>query len=56
VSGHQIVFAVAADLVLTDGRVDGREQALVDRLRVALNVDTETTRKIVEVLHIKNRG
>jgi uncharacterized tellurite resistance protein B-like protein len=50
------VFAVAADLVLADGRVDGREKAFVDQLQAALPVDDATAVKIVEVLIIKNRG
>jgi hypothetical protein len=50
------VFAVAADLVLADGRVDGREKAFVDQLQAALHVDDATAVKIVEVLIIKNRG
>jgi hypothetical protein len=50
------VFAVVADLVLADGRVDGREKAFVDQLQAALHVDDATAVKIVEVLIIKNRG
>jgi hypothetical protein len=50
------VFAVAADLVLADGRVDAREKSFVDQLQAALRVDDATALKIVEVLLIKNRG
>ena len=50
------VFAVAADLVLADGRIDGREKTFVDQLQGALSVDDATALKIVEVLLIKNRA
>jgi hypothetical protein len=50
------VFAVAADLVLADARIDGREKAFVDHLQAALKVDDATALKIVEVLIIKNRA
>lgn len=50
------VFAVAADLVLSDGRIEGHEKAFVDQLQSALEVDDGTALKIVEVLLIKNRA
>jgi uncharacterized tellurite resistance protein B-like protein len=50
------VFAIAADLVLADGRIDGREKAFIDQLHAALGVDEQMAVKIVEVLLIKNRG
>jgi uncharacterized membrane protein YebE (DUF533 family) len=50
------VFAIAADLVLADGRIDGREKAFIDQLQAALGVDENIAVKIVEVLLIKNRG
>jgi hypothetical protein len=50
------VFAVAADLVLADARIDGREKVFVDQLQVALDIDDATALKIVEVLLIKNRA
>jgi uncharacterized membrane protein YebE (DUF533 family) len=50
------VFAVAADLVLADARIDRREKAFVDHLQAALKVDDATALKIVEVLIIKNRA
>jgi hypothetical protein len=50
------VFAVATDLILADGRIDGREKAFVDQLRSALDVDDATALQIVEVMLVKNRG
>ena len=50
------VFAVATDLVLSDGRIEGHEKAFVDQLQSALKVDDGTAQKIVEVLLIKNRA
>jgi hypothetical protein len=49
------VFAVATDLVLSDGRLEGHEKVFVDQLQSALQVDDGTALKIVEVLLIKNR-
>jgi hypothetical protein len=50
------VFAIATDLVLADGGIDGREQAFIDQLQTALGVNEDLAVKIVEVLLIKNRG
>jgi tellurite resistance protein len=49
-------FALAVDLMLSDGRLTTREQRFADELRVALDVDREMTGKIVDVLTIKNAG
>jgi hypothetical protein len=50
------VFALATDLVLTDGRMGDREKVFIDELQAVLRIDDATTEKIVEVLLIKNRG
>ena len=50
------VFAVATDLVLADGRIEGREKSFIDQLQAALQLDDATALKIVEVLLIKNRA
>jgi hypothetical protein len=49
-------FAVAADLMLSDGRLSPNEQRFTDELRVLLNVERDTAAKIVEVLMVKNAG
>lgn len=53
---HATVFAVAVDLVLSDGRVEARERAYIDSLQTSLGVDEATALRIVEVLLIKNRA
>ena len=53
---HATAFAVAVDLVFSDGRVEAREKAYVDALQRALGLDDATALKIVEVLLIKNRA
>jgi hypothetical protein len=53
---HATVFAVAVDLVFSDGRVAARERAYIDSLQTALGVDDATALRIVEVLLIKNRA
>lgn len=49
-------FALAADLVLADGRIGDKEKAFIDELQVVLQIDEATAVKIVDVLLIKNRG
>jgi hypothetical protein len=53
---HATTFALAMDLVLADGRLGDRENALVDTLQSALRIDGDLARKIVDVLLIKNRA
>jgi hypothetical protein len=53
---HATVFAVAVDLVFSDGRVEARERDYIDSLQTALGVDDATALRIVEVLLIKNRA
>jgi hypothetical protein len=50
------VFALATDLVLTDGRLGDREKVFIDELQAVLRIDDAMTKKIIEVLLIKNRG
>ncbi len=49
-------FAVAVDLMLSDGRLTTNEQRFAEELRVLLNVDQEMAAKVVDVLTIKNAG
>lgn len=49
-------FAVAADMVLTDGTLADEEQVFLDRLRDALAVSAETAEMLVQAMAIKNRG
>lgn len=49
-------FAVAVDLMLSDGRLTANEQRFADELRGMLNVGHEMAAKIFDVLTIKNAG
>lgn len=49
-------FAVAVDLMLSDGRLTANEQKFADALGGLLNVEREIAVKIVDVLTIKNAG
>jgi len=49
-------FALAIDLILADGRLDSRENALIDQLQDALRLDSALAGRIVEVLLIKNKA
>lgn len=49
-------FALATDLVLSDGRLGSRESTLLDELQGTLGIADDLARKIIEVLLIKNRA
>ena len=49
-------FALAADLVLADGRIGDREKTFIDELQTVLLIDDATALKIVDVMLIKNHG
>jgi hypothetical protein len=49
-------FAVATDLILSDGMVTDQEQEFLDQLHFDLGIPKETALKITEVMMIKNRG
>lgn len=53
---HATTFALALDLVLADGRLGDRENAVVDKLQSALQIDADLARRVVDVLLIKNRA
>lgn len=50
------VFAIATDLVLTDGTVTDAEQAFLQELYQILDISDEMALSIVEVMKIKNQG
>ena len=50
------MFALAVDLVLADGCLGSPENSFIDHLQGALQIDGELSRKIVDVLLIKNRA
>ncbi len=49
-------FAVAVDLMLSDGRLSPREEGFADELRTLLSVERDTAARIVDVLSTKNAG
>ncbi|MDJ0695697.1 tellurite resistance TerB family protein [Mastigocoleus sp. MO_188.B34] len=49
-------FAVATDLVLSDSVVSEEERSFLNDLHQALNIDTTTATKIVEIMTIKNQA
>jgi tellurite resistance protein len=49
-------FAVAIDLMLSDGRLSPKEEDFADELRTLLNVERDTAVRIVDVLLMKNAG
>lgn len=49
-------FAVATDMIFSDGSVEEEEQRLVEKLQRDLGVPDELASKIVEVLALKNQG
>jgi len=49
-------FAIATDLVLTDGTVTEAEQAFLNELYQVLDISDEMALSIVEVMKIKNQG
>ncbi|RUT04592.1 hypothetical protein DSM106972_041610 [Dulcicalothrix desertica PCC 7102] len=57
---QETVFAVAADLVLSDGYVTELEQSFLDDflddLYQSLNISDKTATRIVKVMIIENRG
>ncbi len=53
---RESAFAVATDLILSDGIVTEQEQQFLNQLYQALEITDEIATKIVEVMMIKNRG
>jgi tellurite resistance protein len=49
-------FAIATDLILSDGTVTPQEQGFLDDLYRILEIPEETALQIVKVMAIKNRG
>jgi tellurite resistance protein len=51
---RRAAFAVAADLVLVDGRLQRSEERFLGGLAADLGLDRETARRILDVMRIKN--
>jgi tellurite resistance protein len=53
---NSTAFAIAVDLVFSDGNVAAEEKAFIDDLRRILMIPDDLALKIVEVMTIKNQG
>ncbi|MEM7756871.1 MAG: tellurite resistance TerB family protein [Cyanobacteria bacterium P01_A01_bin.40] len=53
---HETVFAVATDLLLSDGEVSDKEEYILSKLCNCLSIDQDKVNKIIEVMIIKNKG
>ena len=51
---RRAAYAVAADLVLVDGRLEAAERRYLEELGTMLKVEGDEARKIVEVMLLKN--
>lgn len=49
-------FAVATDMIFSDGSVEEEETSLLEKLQRSLGISDEVAAKIVEVIELKNRG
>lgn len=47
-------FALAADLVLADGKIEPSERRFLDRLAADLQLDSQTAGQIRDVMLVKN--
>ncbi|MBD0267030.1 tellurite resistance TerB family protein [Pseudanabaena sp. FACHB-2040] len=53
---RETAFAIATDLVLSDGTVAPQEQSFLDDLYRILEIPGDMALQIVQVMNIKNRG
>jgi tellurite resistance protein len=47
-------FAIVADLLLADGKIDARERTFLRRLAVDLDIDPRLARQVMEAMLVKN--
>lgn len=52
----QTAFALAADLLMSDGHVAPEEKSFLEKIQKRLDVADDVALRIVEVIAIKNRG
>jgi hypothetical protein len=48
-------FAIVADLLLADGKIDARERRFLQRLAVNFNIRARRAEQVIEVMLVKNR-
>jgi hypothetical protein len=47
-------FALDADLLLADGKIDGRERRFLQRLAVNLDIPTKIATDVIDAMLLKN--
>ena len=47
-------FAIVADLLLADGKIDARERRFLHRLAVDLNIRSRVARQLIDAMLVKN--
>ena len=47
-------FAIVADLLLADGRIDARERKFLQRLAVNFNIRARVANHVIEAMLVKN--
>ena len=53
---HETAFAVATDLILSDGEVSEAEEYILQKICSRLSISKDKVNKIIEVMIIKNKG
>ena len=53
---RETAFAMATDLMFSDGEVDSKEQKFLEEFQKALGIKDDLVLKIAEVMQVKNRG
>ncbi|UBF26209.1 tellurite resistance TerB family protein [Kovacikia minuta CCNUW1] len=53
---HDTAFAMATDIILSDGTITDEEETLLNNLYRVLETPEQTAKMIIEVMLIKNRG
>ena len=48
-------FAIVADLLLADGKIDARERKFLQRLAANFNIGTRVANQVIEAMLVKNR-
>jgi hypothetical protein len=47
-------FAIVADLLLADGKIDAREQKFLRRLAIDFNIGARVASQVIEAMLVKN--
>jgi hypothetical protein len=47
-------YAIVADLLLADGKIDAQERRFLQRLAVSFNIDSRVATDVIEMMLVKN--